>query len=103
MKKLGSLAMAAGLVFVLALATTGCAGHSSDTMGDSSIGTTMESLSSGHMDEGMENTMDKGMDNTMETKDSEKMDSSMDKSMDTMKADTMDKGMDNDMQDSMMK
>ena len=95
MKKLGSLAMAAGLVFVLALATTGCAGHSSDTMGDSSMGTTMESSSGGHMDEGMENTM--------ETKDSEKMDSSMDKSMDTMKADTMDKGMDNDMQDSMMK
>jgi hypothetical protein len=76
MRKVRALAMTAGLVFLLGLALSGCAGHGSDTMGDSSMGTTMESSGGEHMD--------KGMDNTMQT-------------------DTMDKGMEKDMQDSMMK
>jgi hypothetical protein len=94
MKKLGLITIAACLMFLLALATTGCAGHGSDTMGDSSMGTTMESMREEQMDEGMENTM--------ETMSDEHMDSSMEKSMDaTMKTDTMNKSMNKDMQDQM--
>ena len=77
MKKVKSAAIMSCLVFLLSLAAVGCAQHGSDTMGET------------------------GMDKTMDTMNEDKMTGDMEKSMDTMDAEKMDNGMENDMQHEM--
>jgi len=73
MEKVRSAMLVSCLVFLLSLSAAGCARQNSDTMSDSSMGTTMDSMN----EEKMDSTMEKPMD----TMDAEKMGDHMKKDM----------------------
>jgi len=73
MENVRSAVLMSCLVFLLSLAAVGCARQNTNTMNDSTMGTTMDNMN----EEKMESAMEKPMDSM----DAEKMDESMGKDM----------------------